>query len=143
VTPAPDRPAPDAPDPLAPTPPGAPPSVRAVLAEARRVLDEDVTPGEWIDDGLCDIWSSAPGHLCDGDLVAGRPEFGRSPLGARRWPANARVLAAARRLLEHVIEAVEMCDGCLGVDDPAERCSICSPLLADIKAATGQEEGEK
>src|SRR4051812_42495473 len=77
----------DAPRPLAPTPPGAAPSVRATLAEARRVLDEDVTPGPWVSSPK-GVWSEQE----SGGLVCAIPENDEAV-------ANGDVLAAARRLL--------------------------------------------
>jgi hypothetical protein len=140
----PDRPAPDAPDDLAPTPPGAPPSVRAALAEARRVLDEDVSPGPWMPrfdpEGAGrtpDIDDADGGWLADVNW----------PPAPRSAEANARVLAQARRLLEHAIEAVEACPRCRYFaerkrDAPAVRCKTCRAFLAAIMAATGQDRGE-
>lgn len=128
------------------TPPPSSRPVSATLAEARRVLAEEVTPGEWIIAG--GQWIAADDPDAIGGMVCREPDPKFSPRSAARWPANARVLAAARRSIEANIRAVERCGACgswaadrgYDIDDPANRCHLCREMLAIIRDATGQTE---
>lgn len=128
------------------TPDAPPPSSRpvsATLAEARRVLDEDVTPGNWQAHSEAVFTDNCP---VAGNPVCCAPDF-RFDRVFRHWPANARVLAAARRAIEAMIAAVEGCylDYCGSLHGPAKGlCSRCREMLAVIADATGQtSEGER